>query len=485
MSTDNIKEEHLSKLRFGNKPTDVRICGAELYFLPIETRVPLKFGSETLTSVTCARVRIVVENQEGILASGWGETPLSVQWVWPADVSYSFRHEALKDFCEQLTANWSSFSFPGHAIEIGYEFQQRMLSNLLAAFNENCKPEERMPLLAALVCCSAFDIALHDAYGKANAVSTYETYNQDYMNHDLSYYLESTDDSNVDFCGKYPEDFLDTSPKNLIEVWHLIGGLDPLNASQTNGLHVDDVEPILLEDWIHRDGLNCLKIKLRGNDPDWDYQRIVEVGRIAEGNGPYFLSTDFNCTVTDANYVNKILDELERQEPSIYDSILYVEQPFPYELEKYQIDTHSVSSRKPLLMDESAHTWEYVRLGRILGWNGVALKTCKTQTGALLMLCWAKAHGMHVMVQDLTNPMLAQIPHVLLAAYAGTMKGVESNAMQFYPQASEPEAEVHPGLYRRHNGHLNLSTIQGPGFGYRVEEIKRDLGKAAVKYGMA
>ena len=37
----------------------------------------------------------------------------------------------------------------------------------------------------------------------------------------------------------------------------------------------------------------------------------------------------------------------------------------------------------------------------------MALKTCKTQTGALLSLCWAKQHGMDLMVQDLTNPMLA------------------------------------------------------------------------------
>ena len=89
----------------------------------------------------------------------------------------------------------------------------------------------------------------------------------------------------------------------------------------------------------------------------------------------------------------------------------------------------------------------------------MALKTCKTQTGALLALCWARAHGMALMVQDLTNPMLAQVPHVLLAAHAGTIMGVETNAMQFYPDASRPEAEVHPGLYRRRGGRVDLATI--------------------------
>ena len=213
------------------------------------------------------------------------------------------------------------------------------------------------------------------------------------------------------------------------------------------------------------------KIKLRGNDQDWDYQRLLKIGKISEEMDVDHLTTDFNCTVTDPDYVNEILDKLREDSPETYKRILYVEQPFPYDLESNRIDVHSVSARKPLFMDESAHDWKHVRLGRELGWNGVALKTCKTQTGALLSLCWAKAHGMDLMVQDLTNPMLAQIPHVLLGAHAGTIMGVESNGMQFYPDASIREAKVHPGIYNRRNGMLDLSTLQGPGFGYRMSEM--------------
>jgi hypothetical protein len=71
--------------------------------------------------------------------------------------------------------------------------------------------------------------------------------------------------------------------------------------------------------------------------------------------------------------------------------------------------------------------------------------------------------------------MLAQIPHVLLAAHAGTIMGVETNGMQFYPDASLPEEAVHPGLYRRRTGRVDLSTLEGPGFGYRLLEIDRQL----------
>jgi L-alanine-DL-glutamate epimerase-like enolase superfamily enzyme len=337
--------------------------------------------------------------------------------------------------------------------------------------------------LAALVCCSAFDIALHDAYGQLLGRPVYETYNSEFMSADLAHFLEPAPGAAVSFAGKYPADFFESPPSRL-PAWHLVGGKDLLDASELTGSEPNDGYPVLLSDWIERDGLTCLKVKLRGNDAAWDYDRLVEVGRIATEHDALWLTSDFNCTVTDPAYVNDILDRLMKDHPRICQMILYVEQPFPYDLEANRIDVHSVSARKPLFMDESAHDWRLIRLGRELGWTGVALKTCKTQTGALLSLCWAKAHGMTLMVQDLTNPMLAQIPHVLLAAHAGTIMGVETNAMQFYPAASAPEEAVHPGLYRRRDGQVDLSTVRGPGFGYRLSEIKRRLPDKAASFSM-
>ena len=263
---------------------------------------------------------------------------------------------------------------------------------------------------------------------------------------------------------------------------HLVGGKDAIDQSELTGSEPDDGYPVLLSDWIVRDGLTCLKVKLRGTETGWDYGRLVNVGKIALSRGVLWLTADFNCTVLDPAYVNEILDRLVVEHPRIYQAILYVEQPFPYELEQHRIDVHGVSARKPLFMDESAHSWQQIKLGRSLGWTGVALKTCKTQSGAILSLCWAKSHGMTLMVQDLTNPMLAQIPHVLLAANAGTIMGVETNAMQFYPQASLPESRAHPGLYRRKGGRVALDTIGPTGFGYRLDEIRRQLPEPVAKF---
>ena len=75
------------------------------------------------------------------------------------------------------------------------------------------------------------------------------------------------------------------------------------------------------------------------------------------------------------------------------------------------------------------------------------------------------------MVQDLTNPMIAQIPACPSRGARHTIMGVETNAMQFYPDASLPEAKVHPGLYRRREGVVRLDSIVGSGFGYRLTRL--------------
>ncbi len=497
-------------------PTDLRLRAATLWFLPVRTRLPLKFGTETLTSVTCARARVQVEDRQGRRAVGWGETPLSVQWVWPSRLPYEPRHAALENFCLEVARTWTQFEAFGHPIELGWDFQQGPLRVLLRTFNATVEAHPRparpaahtpdptdfhpadtapdrpsprptvsepMPWLAALLCCSVLDQAVHDAYGRLLDRPVYTTYGREFLSRDLAEFLEPAAGVSLSFRGLYPADYLAKQPPTRLRAWHLVGGLDPLTPAELTGAEPDDGHPVLLADWIRTDGLKCLKVKLRGTDAAWDYTRLVAVGRLAVEHDVEWLSADFNCTVTDPAYVTEILDRLRAEHPRLFAMLLYVEQPFPYDLETHRLDVRGVAARKPLFLDESAHDWRHIRLGRELGWSGVALKTCKTQTGALLSACWARAHGMSLMVQDLTNPMLAQIPHVLLAAHVGTLMGVETNAMQFYPAASAPEAAVHPGLYRRRNGEIDLSTVRGPGFGYRVDEIRRELPAPAGTFG--
>src|SRR5579859_6050392 len=101
-----------------------RVTSLRMYFIPVQTRIPLKFGPETLTSATCLRVALGVVDQTGRFVEGWGETPLSVQWVWPSALSYLFRHEMLKRFCRELASAWMGSELNGHALEAGHAFQE-------------------------------------------------------------------------------------------------------------------------------------------------------------------------------------------------------------------------------------------------------------------------------------------------------------------------------------------------------------------------
>ena len=156
--------------------------------------------------------------------------------------------------------------------------------------------------------------------------------------------------------------------------------------------------------------------------------------------------------------------------------ILYVEQPFPYDLEAHRIDVHSVSARKPLFMDESAHDWRLVRLGRELGWTGVALKTCKTQTGraALPLLGEGARHdadgaGPH-------QPDARADPARAAGRARGHDHGRRDQRDAVLPRGlAAPRPRSIPGSTAARAAMVDLSTLGGPGFGYRLEEITRDL----------
>ena len=131
-------------------PHDIRIRAVSWYALPVRTRVPLKFGRDTLTEVVCARVRLTVARADGRRGEGWGETPLSVQWVWPSPLPYEVRLRALQEFCDLLTEAYAQFPASGHAMEIGHDFLEAVLPRVLATFNDSLPAGVRIPKLAAL-----------------------------------------------------------------------------------------------------------------------------------------------------------------------------------------------------------------------------------------------------------------------------------------------------------------------------------------------
>ena len=468
-------EEHRQDVQQVRLMVAIRPSRSALYFIDVRAKVPFRFGKETLERVTCARVMFEVEEVSRGPFQGWGESPLSAQWAWPSDVPLSERETALRQFCCEVLDAWSAYDTSGHPLTLGHAFLRDTLPELLGSFNARRSAENRLPYLAALMCCAPFDIALHDAYGHAAGRSIYDCYSPRDMPDDLTAYIDNGD---VDFRGLYPSDFFSYGTSR-IPAWHAVGGIDTLSEGARASEEPGSGFPATLEEWIRKDRLSRLKIKLSGTDFEWDYERVMNVADVSMPHGVTMLGVDFNGMVTDPTYVEHLFERICRDRPKVLDALCYIEEPFTPELLDRGTDVSAVAKWAPCVLDESAHDWRVLGKARELGYSGVVLKTCKTQTEALLTMSWAKRYGMEVLTQDLTNPMLAQIAHVQLGAHASPDIGIETNSMQFYPDASADEAKVHPGLYQRVDGFIDLRTISGPGFGYRIEEIDRQLPQPA------
>jgi len=87
------------------------------------------------------------------------------------------------------------------------------------------------------------------------------------------------------------------------------------------------------------------------------------VGRNRSGPGRGWLSADFNCTVEDPEYVNEFWIVCVMKKPRIYGMILYVEQPFAYELREASHGCSQRFSPQPLFPGRERATMAHNKVG--------------------------------------------------------------------------------------------------------------------------
>lgn len=431
----------------------LRVDDVAVYYIPVSAERTLSFGKSEVSRVDVVRVALhVSDTNDWSRVSGWADVPLNLGWAWPGEPlerSEGVAKAVITAIRTRLVgSHYVADPFLWHRTQL-----EPVLREVVAA------QEVQVPELVTMMCAAPFDIAFHDLFGKISGAPTFACYGPNALCCDLGSHYSADPTVRPVLDGVYPADVLTESPAESIIAWHLVGLSDPIDE---------------LIDWVHKDGLTAVKVKLNGVDMVQAAERLLKVTAALRESTVTRISVDFNGTVSDADELEMFVAGLDRISPKV----CMVEQPFASPGIPSVSDRLRTLARERgvvLSLDESILDPRDVVAAHTGGWTGVVVKTCKTQTRALLIAAVAERMKLQVVVQDLTNPMLALIAHLQLAAHLDRGWGVEVNAVQYYPSVSQPEAQVHPDAYRRSGGEVSTRSFTGNGLGYRIEEIKRTL----------
>ena len=448
------------------KSTDVRVVQATVSFEPVPFRAPLKFGGRVMASSTLINVEVIVETKARRRATGFGSMPAGNVWAWPSDTVTPEQSEAaMRQFAERVIGLANAYDEFGHPVELMYQLsaeyhhQGKLTSDKLGL-------TEPVPPLAQLVAASPLDAAIHDAFGVVHGLNSYDTLSSKFMNDDLSTYLDEQ------FKGEYLDQYTLREPKPRMPLYHLVGALDPLTSADVEK-KIGDGLPETLGEWIAHNGLTHLKIKLSGDQLDWDVDRVLSIDKVASeaqakrGCSAWFYSADFNEKCANVEYVLEFLDRIKKANPAAFDRIQYIEQPTHRDLKAHPENRmHKAAAIKPIVIDESLVDYETLLLAREQGYSGVALKACKGHTEALFAAAAAQKFGMFLCVQDLTCPGRSFLHSASLAARIPTVAAIEGNGRQYCPAANKTWARTYPGMFDIKDGTVATGLLKELGLGY-------------------
>jgi L-alanine-DL-glutamate epimerase-like enolase superfamily enzyme len=447
------------------KNTDVKIVDTSFELQAVPFRAPLKFGGRVVDKSFLMNVEVTVETRQGDHTTGFGSMPVGNVWAWPTELPSDTTERAMTAFGERLCEMASEIPHYGHPIELMYDFNEEY-SHLGRTICDQLHIDEEFPKLAQLVSASPLDAAVHDAFGRVHDLNSYNTLSSEFMNADLADFLDDQ------FAGEYLDQYTSREPTERMPLYHLVGALDPLTEADVKD-RPNDTLPVTLGEWINADGLTHLKIKLSGEDFDWDVDRVVSIERVAtetqaaRGCSDWVYSLDFNEKCQTVDYVIEFLKKVREVSPSAYDRVQYVEQPTSRNLKAHpEIKLHEAAKLKPVVVDEALIDYEALLLAREQGYTGVALKACKGQSESLCLAAAAQKFGMFLCVQDLTCPGSSFLHSASLAARIPTVAAIEGNGRQYCPAPNAKWAHQFPPMFQITDGTVGTGCLSGIGLGY-------------------
>ena len=443
-------------------------------------RMPFRFGVITMRASPLLTLAVTVEDRAGRRASGYAADLLAFRW-------FDKRPEkSLADNCRDLIRTVEV------ARELYRDTGRKRCASPFQLFLDSHPEIERTALaegfnrLGAAFGSSMLERAVIDAVGRLSGRTFFELVRDNELGIELGAI-------SPELAGRELAEFLPARPLTRLHVRHTVGLVDPITAADVTE-PVDDGLPETLEDYLDRDGIGYLKIKVAGALAD-DVARLEAIARILDrrqrhfrisldGNEQYRSLADFLGLIEEIKGSRK-LDQLWRQ-------VMFIEQPLDRTVAldpSVRPALETLSREKPVIIDEADGWLGAFKEAAGLGYRGTSHKNCKGIYKSLHNLAFAAAHNARVgrrelflSAEDLSNlPVVALQADLASVALLG-IDHVERNGHHYFRglghlSAAEKVAAFtnHADLYERRGdkvflrvagGVLECASLQVPGMGF-------------------
>ena len=460
----------------------VRISNVSFAVSDCVTRLPFRFGINTMTWAPTLTARVELETEAGA-AVGYSADLLVPKW-FEKDPGKSLQDDvngliASALAAGKVAADPQRSSKDETVFELWWRIYQARVHS---------RPAEASDRLLRGFGVALVERAIIDATCRASGESFFEALKGDLFGiQPGAVYSELEDWSMAESLGPAPTD--------RVNLRHTIGLVDVLRTCDLQpGQGPDDGLPESLEQDIDAFDLRWFKLKLCG-DASVDLPRTLAFADVLaeKVDGPAYVTVDGNEQFPNLDTLVAFFGDLndDQRGARLLQNLLCIEQPLPRAIsfaDSSRKNLAALNEIAPVILDEADHGIEAFPRALELGYCGVSMKNCKGVFRALLHRGLCEEHTGSTAFQsgeDLTNLGVLAVQQDLATVAALGLSHVERNGHHYFrglghlPAAEAASAaHVHPDLWTRQEdetflriegGALKLGSLQGAGYGYSSE----------------
>ncbi len=368
-------------------PIEIRVVDRRAGIVNAYARMPFRFGVVTMRASPLLTLEVTLEDAGGRRSRGYAADFLAYRWfdkrpersladncadlLRTVEVALGLYGDAAREGCRSPFALWQATHPEIERVALAEGFNR-----LGAAFGS-----------------SMLERAVIDGVGRLAGRSLGELIRQDLLGIELGAITPS--------LARQPlADFLPARPLARLHVRHTVGLLDPISAADV-AEPVNDGLPETLEDYLDRDGISHLKIKVAGA-LDEDLARLAAIaGLLGRRERRFRISLDGNEQYRTPDAFLALVEGI-RAAPALarlWEQVMLIEQPLDRAVALdpgVRPALTALGAAKPVIIDEADGWVGAFKEATALGYRGTSHKNCKGIYKSLHNMAFAVDHNRRV-----------------------------------------------------------------------------------------